>query len=166
MPGHAHALTFSTYRRRPHLLLPGVAEMLLARLDAARRKHRFEVWAFCVMPEHVHIVLYPLEESYSMATINKAIKSPSAMDVFERYPLLRSECQVGENEFRLWQAGGGYDRNLFTAKAVWAKIRYVHNNPMRRGLCETFLDWPWSSARAYHEGETAIPVNLCPILLE
>lgn len=160
-PHHAHALTFSVYRRRPYLSLPGVAEAFLLRLDAARRRHRFEIWAYCVMPDHVHVVIHPSEEVYSMATILKAIKSPSAMDFFEQHPELREEFRAGPNEFRFWQAGGGYDRNLFTARATWAEIRYVHNNPVRKGLCESFLEWPWSSAPAYHGEATTIPVDVC-----
>ena len=127
VPHHAHAFTFSVYRRRPHLMLPGAAEIVLEHLDVARRKLHFEVWAYVVMPEHVHVVLRPLEEVYSMAAINKAIKSPSAQAIFDRYPHLRAECRVGADEFRFRQAGGGYDRNLFTARVAWMEIHYVHD---------------------------------------
>ena len=160
-PHHAHALTFSTYRRRPHLLLPGVAEIVLEHLEVARRKLHFEVWAYVVMPEHVHVVLHPLNKVYSMATINKAIKSPSAQAIFDRYPHLRTECQVGPNEFRFWQAGGGYDRNLFTAHVAWMEIHYVHDNPVKRGLCDDPADWPWSSFGYYRGLETPIKVDGC-----
>ncbi len=121
VPHHAHALTFSVYRRRPFLTLPSVAEAFLSRLDAARKRHRFEVWAYCVMPDHAHVVVNPLEEVYAMATILKAIKAPTATGFFGLYPDLREEMRVEPNEFRLWQAGGGYDRNLFTARATWAE---------------------------------------------
>ncbi len=51
--------------------------------------------------------------------------------------------------FRLWQEGAGYDRNLFTPEALEASIEYIHNNPVKRGLCEKATDWIWSSARFY-----------------
>ena len=160
-PHHAHALTFSTYRRRPHLMLPGAAEVVLERIDKARRKLRFEVWAYVVMPEHVDVVVHPLEEVYSVEAFNKAVKSPSAQAIFGLYPHLRSECQVGPNEFRFWQAGGGYDRNLYTAHVAWAEIHYVHDNPVKRGLCEDPAEWEWSSFRHYRGLETPIPVDGC-----
>jgi REP element-mobilizing transposase RayT len=73
-PHHAHALTFSTYRRRPFLLLPGVAEAFLARLDAARVKHAFEVWAYVVMPEHTWFQCEPYLSAF-LKTPPKAQRS-------------------------------------------------------------------------------------------
>ena len=160
-PHHAHALTFSTYGRRPHLLLPGVADLFLARLDAARSRLDFDLWAYVVMPEHVHVVLRPRQETYAMARIMEAIKGPFAKAAFALRPGLRTECHAGTDEYRFWQAGGGYDRNLFTAKAAWSTLHYVHMNPVARGLCEDFRDWPWSSARAYQDEPTPILVDLC-----
>lgn len=89
MPYHAHALTFSVYRRRPHLMLPGVAEALLAALEEARWRLDFEVWAYVVMPEHAHIVLKPRREGYSIAEINKAVKLAAAKAIFALHPGLR-----------------------------------------------------------------------------
>jgi len=53
---------------------------------------------------------------------------------------------------RFRQAGGGYDRDLWTAKHVHERIRYIHANPVRRGMVDTPEDWPWSSCRAWQEG--------------
>ena len=166
-PHHAHALNFSVYRGRPHLMLAGAAGAFLRTVDVASQELGFQVWAYVVMPEHVHLVIYPVEEVYDMAAIHAAIKRRSAQAIFALHPHLREACREPRkgrgDEFRFWQAGGGYDRNLYTARVTWLEIRYVHNNPVRRGLCETFLDWEWSSARAYQEepGETPIPVDLC-----
>lgn len=61
-------------------------------------------------------------------------------------------------------AGGGYDRNLFTVRATWAEIWYVHENLVKRGLCEDPVEWPWMSAGAYRESgpEPSIPADFCP----
>jgi hypothetical protein len=50
-------------------------------------------------------------------------------------------------DYRFWQRGGGYDRNLTEPKSIWAEIDYFHANPVRRGLCDTPTARPWSSAR-------------------
>ncbi len=144
-----------------------MAGAFLRTVDLASQELRFEVWAYVVMPEHIHLVIHPVEEVYDMAAIQYAIKKRSAQAIFELHPGLREECRVARkgrrDEFRFWQAGGGYDRNLSTARAAWAEIRYVHNNPVRRGLCESFAEWEWSSARAYLDEPlaTPIPVDLC-----
>jgi putative transposase len=58
-----------------------------------------------------------------------------------------------------WTAceGPGYDRNLTQPKTILSAIDYVHENPMRRKLCERAVDWHWSSARSYLSGEQPDP---------
>ena len=51
--------------------------------------------------------------------------------------------------FRFWQEGPGFDRNIFSPEALEASIDYIHNNPVKRGLCQKAADWKWSSARYY-----------------
>jgi putative transposase len=67
-------------------------------------------------------------------------------------PLL-SELTVlerpGKRVFRFWQEGPGYDRNLSSQKTVLSAIKYIHLNPVRRGLVARAADWKWSSARLY-----------------
>ena len=46
-----------------------------------------------------------------------------------------------------WQAGPGYDANLYELESMYKAIDYIHNNPVRRGLVAHAADWPWSSAR-------------------
>ena len=147
------------------LALPGTAKAFLRRLDEARGECGFELWAYVVMPEHVHLVICPQEETYSMAAILTEVKSPAAKSILRLHPSLRDECRIARkarrDEFALWEVGGGYDRNLFTVREAWEKIRYAHANPVRRGLVEDPFDYPWSSFGAYHERETPIPVDLC-----
>lgn len=61
--------------------------------------------------------------------------------------LARLEDDSGD--VRFWQRGGGYDRNVRDRDELMEKIRYVHLNPVRRGLVERPEEWAWSSARWY-----------------
>ena len=62
---------------------------------------------------------------------------------------MRDEQPNGQSTIRFWQRGGGYDRNLWLPRYVWEMIDYIHANPVRRGLCETPVQWAWSSAGFY-----------------
>jgi putative transposase len=150
-PGHAHELTFSCYRRR-QLLDNDTARMtLIEHLDKARRKWKFDVWAYVIMPEHVHLLVFPKLQKYSMSAIRRDIKRPMAREYLQHlkssepavYDTLRNED--GGHSF--WQPGPGYDRNLFSDDAIRASLDYMHANPVKRGLCESDGDWIWSSAR-------------------
>jgi putative transposase len=68
---------------------------------------------------------------------------------------------------RFWQRGGGYDRNLRSTRDIHEKIRYIHENPVRRGLVNLPRDWPWSSCRAWEEGvdePIRLDVSTVPVL--
>jgi putative transposase len=51
--------------------------------------------------------------------------------------------------YRFWQRGGGYDRNVVEPVTAHYQAEYMHNNPVRRGLCAKPEDWRWSSAADY-----------------
>ena len=156
-PGDAHALTFSCFRNRPFLNGDRSRRWLLDALAKARDKHGFELWAYVLMPEHVHLLIYPLRDEYSISGILLDMKRPVARQAlrFVRVQapgflkMMRDEQPNGEVAYRFWQRGGGYDRNLVNTKTVHATIDYIHANPVRRGLADTPEDWPWSSARFF-----------------
>jgi putative transposase len=56
-------------------------------------------------------------------------------------------------EYRFWQDGGGYDRNYITPKEILKQIKYIHNNPIRRGFVDDPTEWIWSSAGLWLRGE-------------
>jgi len=156
---HVHYLTFSCFRRQAFFsgsLAPG---WFLESLDQAREGHGFHLWAFVVMPEHVHLVIAP-GETYDISRILWQIKKPLSERVprhvranhraFLRHMTRRRPS--GRVSHHFWQPGGGYDRNLWTLERIHEKINYIHANPVRRGLVQRGEDWPWSSFRAWTEG--------------
>jgi putative transposase len=156
-PGHVHELTFSCYRQRPLLTNDLWRRLFCEAVDRAMERHRYRLFAFVIMPEHVHLIVHPRGDGSPIAALLKAIKQPFSSRIKrlleERPDPLLEQLMVrqrpGVMTFRFWQEGPGYDRNLIEAKAILAAIDYVHRNPVRRGLCERAIDWKWSSAR-YH----------------
>ena len=173
-PGHAHELTFSCYRRLPLLQSDYARRYFIEALDRARQKWNFEVWAYVLMPEHVHLLLFPRSAEYSMAAILKAVKQPVSRRVLrllrksapERLRRLSVVRPSGRAVYRFWQQGGGYDRNICKPATVWASINYMHANPVRRGLVACAVDWPWSSAGWYAgEGQGKLRIDPLPAFL-
>lgn len=167
-PGHAHQLTFSCYKRLPVLNHDPLRRLFLTHLEEARTKHDFDLWAYVLMPEHVHLLLRPRQRAYSVEKIRSAIKGPFAIEALKwlkvHQPDLAAKPVLRNGKSRYWQDGKGHYRNLWTPPAIWSSIRYIHGNPVARKLCETPPDWEWSSARFY-EGlfPVAFPVDRCPI---
>ncbi|OYW22031.1 MAG: hypothetical protein B7Z55_05125, partial [Planctomycetales bacterium 12-60-4] len=72
--GHAHALTFSCFQRGPFLSKDRSRRWFVRALEVARERHAFDLWAWCIMPEHVHLLLLPRNAEYSISSILNTIK--------------------------------------------------------------------------------------------
>ena len=167
LPGHAHYLTFSCHKQLPLLNRDRTRQWVVDALDAARRKHEMSLWAYVIMPEHVHLLVHPRREVYSMQKFLFSCKRPVSWrakqwlkehhetEWLERLIVSRG----GKPTFRFWLPGGGYDRNIIHAEGIRAAIDYIHGNPVRRGLLEAPEDWWWSSA-GFWSGETDVPLRM------
>jgi len=161
VPGHAHELTFSCYKRSPLLDDDYARQVFLENLDRAREKREFDVWAYVLMPEHAHILIWPRNIDYSVPNILKAIKQPVSQRLIAEWRKtdlakleeIRSGTKNGKPLHTFWQAGGGYDQNIYKPDTTRKVIEYIHMNPVKRGLVESSTDWRWSSAAAYEGRE-------------
>jgi len=158
-PAHAHLLTFSCYHRLPLLSDPKRCVLLSEAVSRAVLRHGFGLVAFVYMPDHVHLIVFPVNPEARIAKLLFAIKRPFSQRVKrifeeEASPLL-TELTIrerpGRTTFRFWQEGGGYDRNITNVKTLRTTVEYLHNNPVRRGLCKSPDQWKWSSWRYYFE---------------
>jgi putative transposase len=166
-PGDAHYLTFSCFRRLPLLNYERTRMWLLDAIQLGREQRQFDLWAYVVMPEHVHLVLLPLGEAKIAAILSTLKQSTSKRALHwlrhhapEYLPNLQDRQPNGEQHYRFWQRGGGYDRNLRSVRDIYEKIAYVHDNPVRRGLVEQAVGWRWSSAAAWATGvDEPLPID-------
>lgn len=166
-PRHAHFVTYSCYRRMPLLARDRSRRWVVAAMEETRRTQNLALWAYVIMPEHVHILLYPHDTNYEMRRILAALKrsvSHAARNYLQEIGDTRWMERLtveypSRRVFRFWQPGGGFDHNIFKEKTVPAVIDYIHNNPVRRGLVATPTDWEWSSAR-FWDGQTDVPLQM------
>ena len=140
--GDLHFITFSCYRRAPRLGSAEARRVFEQSLERVRRWYGCFVTGYVVMPEHVHLLISEPERS-SLAVALQMLKQIVAQK-------LRSS--VGEP---FWQARY-FDFNVWTAKKRIEKLKYIHRNPVKRGLVERPEDWAWSSFRHYATGEDGV----------
>ena len=153
-PWHAHALTFSCYHGHKLLASEKACQLLIEALDAARSRRQFDIWCYVFMPDHVHLVIWPRNETYDISRILFAIKRPMS------YRAKQARIYAGGH---FWQPGGGHDRNLWTTTAIHNEVDYIHANPVRRGLCGRPEDWRYSSD-GFYAGLVDVPLQIDPTL--
>jgi putative transposase len=107
-------------------------------LEQTRRAYGSCIFGYVVMPEHVHLLVSEPERAL-LFTALQALKQSVARSLALRH----SEP--------FWQARY-YDFNVWSARKHVEKLRYIHRNPVTRGLVERPQDWEWSSFRHYATG--------------
>lgn len=103
------------------------------------RQHKLEIWAYCLMPNHVHIVGVPCADD-ALASVFRTVH----MQYSQYYN--RKTNTVGH----LWQ--GRYYSCALDEPHVHAAVRYVEMNPVRTGIVASAEDYPWSSAKSHVTG--------------
>lgn len=163
-PNQARFITYSCYQRRPLLGTPALRDRYLDHLNSARRRLRLLLHAWVIMPDHIHLIAIP--DGGTIAPVLRALKqgfSRKVLNEWRRAGDTRLEfAKVSESEYRFWQRGGGYDRNIRSNEELVRHTAYIHANPIRRGLVERAEDWRWSSYGAWHGLKTKMTPDRFP----
>jgi putative transposase len=120
-------------------------------LTAGCRAARVAVWAYCLMPNHVHLILVPADEGGLRAALGEAHRR------YTRYVNAREGWRG-----YLWQ--GRFASFPMDEPHLLACARYVELNPVRAGLVSQARDWRWSSAAAHLDGRDDGSVKVRPLL--
>jgi putative transposase len=142
--GQLHFITFSCYHRLPYLNDPTSKDTLETVIEKTRRSYNLAIYAYVLMPEHVHL-LTSEPPNHPLASFLRVIKGES------------SKLLKGSRE-KFWQTRY-YDFNTFTTGKFIEKVRYIHRNPVTRGLVTKPEDYRWSSFRHYATGHVG-PIEI------
>lgn len=151
VPGLPHHVTQRGNRRAPIFIAPGDQRTYLTILREQVDRCGVEVWVYCLMPNHIHIVATPSDESGLARAFGEAHRRYTAF--------INSREEWTGHLFQGRFASVVLDeRHLLTA------ARYVALNPVRAGLATRAEDWPWSSVRAHLAGRDDALVRVGPLL--
>lgn len=151
VPGLPHHVTQRGNRRGPTFFEERDYRLYRDLLGAAASASGTAIWAYCLMPNHVHVIATPRDASGLRRTF---------ADLHRRY----TRAINARNGWtgHLWQARFG--SVPMDEDHLAAALRYVSLNPVRAHLVERAEDWPWSSVRAHLSGRDDGLVTLAPVL--
>ena len=150
--GQSHFVTFSCYRRQANFINAAVYDLFPVCLEEMRRRFDMRVYGYVVMPEHVHLLLsepehgtlaeaiHYLKLSFAKRLRGRRVGAPGS-------PLFWAN--LGSEKWGSFWQKRYYDRNVRDAREFEVKLRYLHRNPVKRGLVKEPGDWKWSSFRHY-----------------
>ena len=157
---HLHFITCSCYARRPLLGTARRRDRFLRVLEEVRQRYQFVVVGYVVMPEHFHLLMSE-PETGTPSTVMQVLKQRFGHQVLKQLRKRRGSSQprLWEEEPHVWQRRF-YDFNVWSKKKRIEKLRYIHRNPVKRGLVLEPEQWRWSSYRWYAFGEAgAVKLN-------
>lgn len=138
--GAYHFITFSCYRRLTFLNDDYSRITFETTLEQLRTRHQFYIFGYVLMPEHVHLLVSE-PKLHQLSTTLNVLKH-------ETSHILKADRK------QFWQRRY-YDFNVLTQAKLVEKLRYIHRNPVTRGLVENPEDWSWSSYRHWLTGKRA-----------
>ncbi len=151
VPGVPHHVTQRGNRREPVFFEDGDYRLYRRLVAAAARGAGAQIWAYCLMPNHVHLIVAPADEDGLRATFGEAHR---------RY--------TGAINARFRWTGhlfqGRFGAVAMDEPHLLAAARYIAQNPVAAGLVRRAEDWPWSSARAHLAGRDDELASAAPLL--
>ena len=150
VPGLPHHVTQRGNRREPVFFAPDDYRLYRRLIAAAARRADAAVWAYCLMPNHVHLIVTPADADGLRATFAEAHR---------RY--------TGTINARFGWTGhlfqGRFGAVAMDEAHLFAAVRYIAFNPVAAGLAERAEDWPWSSVRAQLAGHDDELAKVAPL---
>ena len=137
--GYPHHVTQRGNRRQPVFFSDDDYAAYLELLGEWCKRHKVEVWAYCLMPNHVHLMLVP----HSADGLARAVG-----EVHRRYTRLINFRERWRGY--LWQ--GSFASFPMERRYATACARYIELNPVRAKLVKRPEQWRWSSAKAHLRG--------------
>lgn len=150
-PGIPHHVTQRGNRRMDTFFRDEDYQAYIALMAEWCRKCNVAVWAYCLMPNHVHLIAVPESEEGLRLAIGEAHRRYSAM-------INRRQKWTGH----LWQ--GRFSSFPMDEPYLFAAVKYIEMNPVRANLALDPYSWQWSSASAHAAGKDDILVTVAPLL--
>jgi len=140
--GHyAYFITCSTYQKRPYFRDKAIVDIVLSVLRRVGAKNSFRVYAYCLMPDHLHLLLVG-EEKSSLDSFMKTFKQETSF-AFKR-----------AHGNSLWQRSY-YDHVLRKEETLEVVALYILNNPVRAGLVDDYRNYAFSGSLVFDVKEPA-----------
>ena len=144
--------------RLPVFRAEAIKRVTCQAIDEARLSGGFLLFAYVMMPDHVHLLT---DSPYKPSEVLRRIKGTIAHRVIEYLKekdyasslrKLRHEEWKRHRRYSLW----GHESNVFSVfseSVLMKKVNNIQLNPVRAGLVERAIDYRWSSARYWHRRE-------------
>jgi len=169
-PGHLYFITMSAVRRARVFRRDVIRRILVDSLNTGRILGQYELFAFVIMPNHIHTIVRCLKD-YGPGDVVREFKKATANLIVRQYEAEGNQAALsfladcvareGKHDYAVWR--DEYQaKNVFSPGFLRQKVDYIHGNPVQPhwALTESPEEYVWSSARYYlTRGRAVIPLT-------
>ena len=154
-PTHPHFVTCTILHWLPIFTRKESVQIIIDSLKFLQEKDNLKLYAYVILENHLHMVvqsddLAKTMESFKKYTANqilKLLKEENVKTLLEQLKFYKKAHKT-DKEYQIWEEG--YQPKLMqTDTMMVSKIKYIHENPVRRGYVDDAIHWRYSSARDY-----------------
>ena len=142
VPGGTYFFTLVTFKRRKYFNTPNKLDLLYDTIRQVQRNKSFELLAYCLLPDHIHLLMKLPKEDSDFSIRMREIK---------RLTTLWMKQETTEVIDRIWQEKF-WEHTIRDEKDLQTHFDYIHYNPIKHGFMQTYDGWKWSSFREYFDG--------------
>lgn len=141
-PGATYFFTVTLLHRQDNDLLVQKIDVLRESVRSVRKRHPFTIHGWVVLPDHLHCVLELPPQDADYATRWRLVKADFSKNIHATE--FRSEVRRRRGERGIWQRRF-WEHRIRDERDFRAHMDYVHINPVKHGLVDRVMDWPYST---------------------
>jgi len=158
-PQHLYFVTTTVVNHKPIFHRPELAQIIIGSLDYIRKSHWVKIYAYVIMPDHLHLILKYLD-NHAPAQVMRDFKKFTAKRIIERLQedsdqnllafFAHVASRTSKQRYKVWQEQY-FAKDIFSEEFLVQKMAYVHDNPLQENwrLAERAEEYPYSSAQNY-----------------
>ena len=135
--GYSYFVTTVVQERRPIFTDDRTCKILLITVEYFKLILDYKIYAYCIMPDHLHLILHPVGKQ-DLSYIMQMIKGSFA----------RKFNKMNNLNGQVWQKRF-YDEGVRDVNMLMQKMEYIHNNPIRKNIAASLEDYSYSSYHHY-----------------
>lgn len=163
LSNHLYFITTVTEDRTQLFLYEENIRILLNAIKDSSNRYATEIHAFVILPDHMHLLVTPTTDTFTISDFMKGVKGKSAIEINKcRHEFIRANATVGTKK-RVWQHQF-LDHVIRNSEDYRRHIEYIHNNPIKHNRCKEPEEHKWSSYRYYmYDEDMLIQISKLPL---
>jgi len=154
-PTHPHFITCTILNWLPIFTRKESTQIIIDSLKHLQKEENLKLYAYVILENHLHLIAQSDDigksmrhfKSFTAKALLKLLQKENAHTLLKQFQFYK-KAHKADKTYQLWQEG--YQPKLMQTDAMMInKIKYIHENPVKRGYVDSAIHWRYSSARDY-----------------